>query len=90
MERQQRIVIVGGGVAGLAIATSLGRRWRRRQGAPAITLIDSDSAHVWKPMLHNIAVASTSGLSVADHAWGLTRTWRHVVKTYGQSKILAY
>lgn len=58
MERQQRIVIVGGGVAGLAIATSLGRRWRRRQGAPAITLIDSDSAHVWKPMLHTIAAGT--------------------------------
>lgn len=58
MEKQQRIVIVGGGVAGLEIATSLGRHWRRRQGAPSITLIDSDSAHVWKPMLHTIAAGT--------------------------------
>ncbi|BDA61769.1 FAD-dependent oxidoreductase [Shewanella xiamenensis] len=55
---QQRIVIVGGGVAGLEIASTLGRRWRRRKDGPSITLVDSDSAHVWKPMLHTIAAGT--------------------------------
>ncbi|HVJ34863.1 MAG TPA: NAD(P)/FAD-dependent oxidoreductase [Terriglobia bacterium] len=63
---QKRIVIVGGGVAGLEIATILGRRWRgqhlRNQPTPTITLIDRESAHVWKPMLHTIA-AGTRDLS---------------------------
>lgn len=75
MGKQQRIVIVGGGVAGLEIATSLGRRWRRREGAPSITLIDSDSAHVWKPMLHTIAAGTrdisqqqTTYIAQAHHA----------------------
>lgn len=56
--RQHRVVIVGGGVAGLEIATSLGRNWRRKPTSPAITLIDRDSAHVWKPMLHTIAAGT--------------------------------
>lgn len=54
------IIIVGGGVSGLEIATTLGRRWRRRHDGrgPHITLIDRDSAHVWKPMLHTIAAGT--------------------------------
>ncbi len=56
------VVVVGGGVAGLEIATTLGRRWRRqrsgKQPVPAITLVDADSAHVWKPMLHTIAAGT--------------------------------
>jgi len=61
-EQQHRIVIVGGGVAGLEIASTLGRRWRRQRSkhhpAPTITLIDRDFAHVWKPMLHTIAAGT--------------------------------
>ena len=45
-------------MAGLEIATSLGRRWRRQRGAPSVTLVDRDSAHVWKPMLHTIAAGT--------------------------------
>ncbi|PJJ97620.1 hypothetical protein CO641_11825 [Lysobacteraceae bacterium NML91-0213] len=54
----QRIVIVGGGVAGLEVASTLGRRWRGHRGAPSITLVDRGSAHVWKPMLHTIAAGT--------------------------------
>jgi|GEM_PF-564442 len=51
-----RIVVVGGGVAGLEIATALGKG---RTGAiGSVTLVDSDSAHVWKPMLHTIAAGT--------------------------------
>jgi len=61
-EQQHRIIIVGGGVAGLEIASTLGRRWRRQRGkhrfVPTITLIDRDFAHVWKPMLHTIAAGT--------------------------------
>jgi NADH dehydrogenase len=58
---QAGIVIIGGGVAGLEIASALGRlRRKQRSNAklPAITLIDRDSAHVWKPMLHTIAAGT--------------------------------
>ncbi|QJQ01751.1 NAD(P)/FAD-dependent oxidoreductase [Herbaspirillum rubrisubalbicans] len=57
------IVIVGGGVAGLEMATALGRQSQRQRTAqrpaPIITLIDKDSAHVWKPMLHTIAAGTS-------------------------------
>jgi NADH:quinone reductase (non-electrogenic) len=60
-----RLVIVGGGVAGLELASALGRRARadsNRDERMTVTLVDRDSAHVWKPMLHTIA-AGTQDLS---------------------------
>ncbi|MDN5842641.1 MAG: NAD(P)/FAD-dependent oxidoreductase [Alcaligenaceae bacterium] len=61
-EQQHRIVVVGGGVAGLEIASTLGRHWRRqkrtKRRTPTLTLIDRESAHVWKPMLHTIAAGT--------------------------------
>jgi NADH:ubiquinone reductase (H+-translocating) len=52
------VVIVGGGVAGLELATTLGRRARRGGGVGKVLLVDADSAHVWKPMLHTIAAGT--------------------------------
>ncbi len=52
-----RIVIVGGGAAGLELATALGARYGRR-GLADITLIDSARTHLWKPMLHAVAAGS--------------------------------
>ena len=63
-----RIVIVGGGVAGLEVASTLGRLWRGTRGAPSVTLVDRDSAHVWKPMLHTIA-AGTRDISQQQTAY---------------------
>jgi NADH:ubiquinone reductase (H+-translocating) len=48
-----RIVIVGGGVAGIEVATSLGRR-----GHADVTLADRSLSHVWKPMLHTFAAGT--------------------------------
>ena len=43
-----RIVVVGGGVAGIVTATHLSRRLMRSKLAD-ILLIDHNLAHVWKP-----------------------------------------
>jgi len=52
-----RIVIVGGGAGGLALATQLGRTLGRR-GQAEITLVDVRLTHIWKPLLHEVAAGS--------------------------------
>jgi NADH:ubiquinone reductase (H+-translocating) len=52
-----RIVIVGGGAAGLELATRLGDSLGRK-GRAEVTLIDKARSHVWKPKLHEIAAGS--------------------------------
>lgn len=53
----QRIVIVGGGAGGLALATQLGKRLGKKNLAD-ITLVDAARTHVWKPLLHQLAAGS--------------------------------
>ncbi|WP_269505601.1 NAD(P)/FAD-dependent oxidoreductase [Burkholderia sp. IMCC1007] len=55
--RATRIVIVGGGIAGLQLATRLGERLGR-SGRAQITVVDRSPTHVWKPMLHTIAAGT--------------------------------
>ncbi len=52
-----RIVIVGGGAGGLALATQLGKRLGR-QALAQVTLVDGARTHVWKPLLHQLAAGS--------------------------------
>jgi len=61
--RRHRIVIVGGGAGGLELATRLGDNLGRR-GKADITLIDKARAHLWKPLLHEIAAGS---MDTAQH-----------------------
>lgn len=53
MADRTRIVIVGGGIAGIEVATHLGRG-----GRADVTLADRSLAHVWKPMLHTFAAGT--------------------------------
>ena len=48
------VVIVGGGAAGLPLAARLGDSLGRR-GKATITLVDHNAAHLWKPLLHEVA-----------------------------------
>ncbi|ACE85521.1 NAD(P)/FAD-dependent oxidoreductase [Cellvibrio japonicus] len=52
-----RIVIVGGGAGGLELATKLGNKLGKKKRAE-ITLIDRNTTHLWKPLLHEIAVGT--------------------------------
>lgn len=51
------IVVVGGGAAGLELATRLGDRLGRRRRA-SITLVECARTHLWKPLLHEVAAGS--------------------------------
>src|ERR1700730_17359464 len=52
-----QIDVVGGGVAGIILATRLGRLLGRR-GRARVSLIDRSGIHVWKPMLHTFAAGT--------------------------------
>ncbi|NJA05902.1 NAD(P)/FAD-dependent oxidoreductase [Methylococcaceae bacterium WWC4] len=49
-----KILIVGGGAAGLELATELGKKLGK-SGRAEITLLDATSTHIWKPLLHEVA-----------------------------------
>lgn len=49
-----RIIIIGGGAGGLELATDLGDKLGKGNQAE-ITLIDKNSYHIWKPLLHEVA-----------------------------------
>lgn len=62
----ETIVIAGGGVAGLDLATRLGRT---RGAARRVVLVDSAPTHFWKPLLHSVAAGLIDpGHYHIDHA----------------------
>ena len=52
-----RVVVVGGGAAGIELVTRLGQRLGRK-GKAAITLVERARTHLWKPLLHSVAAGS--------------------------------
>ena len=52
-----KIVVVGGGAGGLELATKLGKKLGKHKQAH-VTLIDRNTTHIWKPLLHEIAVGT--------------------------------
>ena len=83
MPSSHHIVVVGGGVAGLAIASKLKRTAGR---IPiAVSLIDREPAYVWKPMLHAIA-AGTSDFSQQETNYIAQARDRHFVFHPGELK----
>jgi NADH dehydrogenase len=51
-----QIIIVGGGAGGLELATRLGNKLRNKKAA--VTLVDKERTHLWKPLLHEVAAGS--------------------------------
>src|SRR6266702_242050 len=54
---RHQVIIDGGESGGLAHATRLGDRLGRK-GRAAVTLVDRNETHLWKPLLHEVAAGS--------------------------------
>src|SRR5689334_8722446 len=71
IDSAHRIIIVGGGAAGLELATRLGNSLGKRRRAEVI-LVDRSPTHFWKPLLHEVASgqidASSHQIDYASHA----------------------
>lgn len=72
--QKTQIVIVGGGAAGLELATRLGAHYGRARHD--IILVDENRTHIWKPLLHEVAAGSLDanldevGYREHCHKWG--------------------
>ncbi len=64
MSEAPKIVVVGGGAAGLELASRLGRKLGK-PGRAHVTLVDAARTHVWKPLLHQVAAGT---FDPAQHA----------------------
>lgn len=54
---KHQIVIVGGGAAGLELATRLGKKLGKK-GLAEVMLLDASPIHIWKPLLHEVAAGT--------------------------------
>lgn len=63
---KHQIVIVGGGAAGLELATALGCKLGKKKLAD-ITLIDAATTHIWKPLLHEVAAGTLDEAEQIDY-----------------------
>jgi NADH:ubiquinone reductase (H+-translocating) len=77
-----RIVIVGGGAGGLALATRLGDRLGKRRRAH-VTLIDMKRTHFWKPRLHEVAAGSMN-LHAYELSYMAQGHWHHFTDRIGE------
>ena len=77
-----RIVVAGGGAAGLELVTKLGDKLGRRKQA-IVTLVERNRAHLWKPLLHSVAAGS---LSRTEHELNYLAQahWHHFTYRYGE------
>jgi len=91
--KKTQIVVVGGGAGGLELVARLGATFGREEYD--IILIDRNRAHIWKPLLHEVAAGSLDAnldeVGYRSHAFrwgyrffdgtleGIDRESRHVV-----------
>jgi NADH dehydrogenase FAD-containing subunit len=78
-----RIVVVGGGAGGLELVTRVGDKLGRRKLAD-VTLIENYRAHLWKPLLHEVAAGSMD-LSVHEIDFLAQAHWHHFRYRIGES-----
>ena len=53
----KQIVVLGGGAGGLELVVKLAKKLRRDTDT-RVVLVDKNSSHIWKPLLHEVATGS--------------------------------
>ncbi len=81
-----RIVVVGGGAAGLGLVTRLGDTLAKHNRAE-VTLIERARTHLWKPLLHSVAAGS---MNRSEHELNYLAQahWHHFVYRLGEMTLL--
>jgi NADH dehydrogenase len=79
---RHRIVVAGGGAAGLELVTKLGDTLGKR-GQAQVTLVERSRTHLWKPLLHSVAAGS---LRRSQHELNYLAQahWHHFTYAYGE------
>src|SRR2546423_9684849 len=73
-----RVVVVGGGFAGLYAASSLARRPVR------VTVVDRENYHLFQPLLYQVATAALSPGEIAEPLRAILRKYRNVEVLLGE------
>lgn len=79
---KHRVLIVGGGAGGLELATRLGKTLGKQKKA-AITLVDANLTHIWKPLLHEVAAGSLDP-SIDELNYFAQAKWNHFSFQFGR------
>jgi NADH:ubiquinone reductase (H+-translocating) len=78
MQQKKRIVVIGGGFAGLWAVR------RMRHAAVEITLIDRSNHHLFQPLLYQVATAGLAAPSIAAPLRHILRDQRNVTVIMGE------
>ncbi|WP_354683065.1 NAD(P)/FAD-dependent oxidoreductase [Cupriavidus necator] len=81
----ETILIIGGGAAGLQLATRLGKRLGRQRAA-RIVLVDRSPTHLWKPLLHEVA---TGRIEPSAHRMSFALQARRNTFEFVQAELVA-
>ncbi|WP_431270581.1 NAD(P)/FAD-dependent oxidoreductase [Dankookia sp. P2] len=77
-----RIVVVGGGAAGLELVTRLGNTLGK-SGRAQVTLVERARTHLWKPLLHAVAAGSLDRAQHELHYLAQAH-WHHFTYRFGE------
>ena len=75
----KKVVIVGGGFAGLNAAKSLGRN-----NDVEVTLVDRRNHHLFQPLLYQVATAGLSPADIAAPIRGILSSYKNVRVIQGE------
>lgn len=85
MQQSTRVVIVGGGFAGLNAAKGL-----RRVKNVQVTLIDKRNHHLFQPLLYQVAMAGLSPADIAAPIRGILSRQRNVRVLQGEVRSIDF